>query len=190
MTTIACDYRSRPAPTSLTGCSPKRRPHLRLSIRSIKRAAQEFEECPQRRKAQTYCQFVHTLRSVMHTHMVLDRQAAHKSWNPWWDREVKAAWRARRQANHEHRRAVRSLDVEASAAAWALYLEEKHKVQALVQSKIADHNLRIMQSIRSGGKSGPKSSGHTSDPWTELLPSPLLSWMRQRGGRSLSSANT
>ncbi|KAH7987025.1 hypothetical protein HPB49_026123 [Dermacentor silvarum] len=38
----------------------------------------------------------------------------------------------------EHRRTVKGLDAEACAAAWALYLEVKHKVQILVQNKIAD----------------------------------------------------
>ncbi|KAH7954694.1 hypothetical protein HPB49_020982 [Dermacentor silvarum] len=132
---------------------PQRRPGLYLPNRSVEQVAEDFEQCSKRREAQSYDEFVHALRSVMHEHMVRDRLDAHKPCNPWWDKEVEMAWRARRQANREHRRTVKGLDAEACAAAWALYLEVKHKVQILVQNKIADHNLRLVQSIRMEGKS-------------------------------------
>lgn len=132
---------------------PQQRPGMRLPSRSFERVAEEFENCPQRRESRTYGEFVLTLRSVMRAHMVQDRREAPKPWNPWWDREVQAAWKARRQANREHRRAMKEPDTEACVAAWTVYLDEKHKVQALVQNKIADHNAQLIQSIRMEGKS-------------------------------------
>ncbi|KAH7953084.1 hypothetical protein HPB49_004273 [Dermacentor silvarum] len=101
---------------------PQRRPGLHLPNRSVEQVAEDFEQCAKRREAQSYDEFVHALRSVMHEHMVRDRTA-------------------------------KGLDAEACATAWALYLEVKHKVQTLVQNKIADHNLRLVQSIRMEGKS-------------------------------------
>lgn len=89
--------------------------------------------------------------AVMRTQMVQERRLGPQ--NPWWDKEVEVAWKQRRQANREHRRTVEGPNTEVCAEKWAVYLDFKHKVQALVQSKIADHNLRLIQSIRQEGKS-------------------------------------
>ncbi|KAH6933462.1 hypothetical protein HPB50_015245 [Hyalomma asiaticum] len=81
------------------------------------------------------------------------KAAGTQTTKPWWDREVEVAWKERRHANREHRRTVKGLDTEVCAEKWAVYLDQKHKVQALVQCKIADYNLRLIQSIRQEGRS-------------------------------------
>ncbi|KAH6945884.1 hypothetical protein HPB50_010474 [Hyalomma asiaticum] len=85
--------------------------------------------------------------------MVLERRPGHRPQNSWWDREVEVAWKERRHTNREHRRTVKGLDTEVCAEKWAVYLDQTHNVQALVQCKIADYNLRLIQSIRQEGRS-------------------------------------
>ncbi|XP_049269910.1 uncharacterized protein LOC119385332 [Rhipicephalus sanguineus] len=137
-----------------TGCrSPPPRRGMYLPSKSVERVAEDFENCPQRRKSHTYSEFVGALDSVMRTLMVQERRRGHRPQNPWWDREVEVAWKERRQANREHRRTVIGPDTEVCAEKWAVYLDQKHKVQALVQCKIADYNLRLIQSIRQEGRS-------------------------------------
>ncbi|KAH6925290.1 hypothetical protein HPB50_003358 [Hyalomma asiaticum] len=114
---------------------------------------QDFENCLQRRKSHSYSEFVCALDAVMRTRMVQERRPGHRPQNSWWDREVEVAWKERGHANREHRRTVKGLDTEVCAEKWAVYLDHKHKVQALVQCKIADYNLRLIQSIRQEGRS-------------------------------------
>ncbi|KAH7943509.1 hypothetical protein HPB52_009165 [Rhipicephalus sanguineus] len=136
-----------------TGCrSPQPRRGKYLPSKSVERVAEDVENCPQRRKSHTYSEFVGALDAVMRTLMVQERRRGHRPQNPWWDREVEVAWKERRQANREHRRTVKGPDTEVCAEKWAVYLDQKHKVQALVQCKIADYNLRLIQSIRQEGR--------------------------------------
>ncbi|KAH8032841.1 hypothetical protein HPB51_003078 [Rhipicephalus microplus] len=113
---------------------------------------QGFESSPQRRESRSYSEFMRALDAVMRTQMVQERPGRRPQ-NPWWDKEVEVAWKERRQANREHRRFVKGLDTEVCAEKWAVYLDRKHKVQTLIQCKIADYNLRLIQSIRQEGRS-------------------------------------
>ncbi|KAH9378341.1 hypothetical protein HPB48_009930 [Haemaphysalis longicornis] len=72
--------------------------------------------------------------------------------NAWWD-EVEIAWKERRRANREHRQALKTGTAEVTSLRWPQYIELKHKVQALVQAKLAEHNMRLFQSMHSDGKS-------------------------------------
>lgn len=136
-----------------TGCmSPPPRRGMYLPSKSVERVAKDFESSPQRRESRSYSEFMRALDAVMRTQMVQERPGRRPQ-NPWWDKEVEVAWKERRQANREHRRFVKGLDTEVCAEKWAVYLDRKHKVQTLIQCKIADYNLRLIQSIRQEGRS-------------------------------------
>ncbi|KAL3217638.1 hypothetical protein MRX96_032268 [Rhipicephalus microplus] len=81
-----------------------------------------------------------------------DRRSTRALKSPLWDSDVEEAWKRRREANREHRRMVQSSDTEACAATWQRYLELKHEIQALVQAKIAEYNMKLFQSLREEGK--------------------------------------
>lgn len=63
------------------------------------------------------------------------------------------AWQARREANHAHRRAVKTEDPEACSKKWKHYLKLKHEMQALIQMKLANANRQMLQDIRDEGRS-------------------------------------
>ncbi|KAL3172063.1 hypothetical protein MRX96_043475 [Rhipicephalus microplus] len=132
--------------------SPPPRRGMYLPSKSVERVAKDFESSPQRRESRSYSEFMRALDAVMRTQMVQERPGRRPQ-NPWWDKEVEVAWKERRQANREHRRFVKGLDTEVCAEKWAVYLDRKHKVQTLIQCKIADYNLRLIQSIRQEGRS-------------------------------------
>ncbi|KAL3217977.1 hypothetical protein MRX96_031891 [Rhipicephalus microplus] len=138
---------------TILGCmSPPPRRGMYLPSKSVERVAKDFESSPQRRESRSYSEFMRALDAVMRTQMVQERPGRRPQ-NPWWDKEVEVAWKERRQANREHRRFVKGLDTEVCAEKWAVYLDRKHKVQTLIQCKIADYNLRLIQSIRQEGRS-------------------------------------
>ncbi|KAH6933398.1 hypothetical protein HPB50_014507 [Hyalomma asiaticum] len=92
--------------------SPPPRRGMYLPSKSVERVAEDFENCPQRRKSHSYSEFVRALDAVMRTRMVQERRPGHRPQNSWWDREVEVAWKERRHANREHRRTVKGLDTE------------------------------------------------------------------------------
>lgn len=124
-----------------------------LPSRAIERVAEEFEACPQRRDAKTYAEYMAALHAAMRGHMVRDSSRPRRKRNSWWDPEVEAAWRARRQANRDHRTAAKKGRPEEVAATWSCYVHLKQRMQALVQAKLAEHNLRLMKTLRADGKS-------------------------------------
>ncbi|KAH7967192.1 hypothetical protein HPB49_023428 [Dermacentor silvarum] len=116
------------------------------------RLSWRIETCPWRNEATTYEEYMSALLLVMERHVVRDKRSTHAVRNPWWDSEVKRAWQARREANHHHRSLVREGPSEACLAAWTEYLLLKHRVQELVQAKIARYNVEFMRSLRAEGK--------------------------------------
>ncbi|KAH6948156.1 hypothetical protein HPB50_023106 [Hyalomma asiaticum] len=83
---------------------------MHLSEKAIERVASEFEDSQQRREANTYEEYIATLRSIMHRHMTRNQNPTSHTRKPWWDKEVAQAWQARREANRAHRRAVKTED--------------------------------------------------------------------------------
>lgn len=124
-----------------------------LPRQAISDVVDEFEKSALRGQAGNYDDFVAALSSVMQKHMVLEKRRTRVVRKPWWNAEVKTAWQARRDANRRHRSLVKQGDNDACLAAWAEYLDLKHKLQALVQENIAKHNLRLMASLKEEGKS-------------------------------------
>ncbi|KAL3244246.1 hypothetical protein MRX96_018871 [Rhipicephalus microplus] len=70
---------------------------------------------------------------------------------PWWDKEVTAAWNARREANRSRRRAVKTKDAVQTDVAWQRYLQFKRDMQALVQAKLARFNALFLQKLKAEG---------------------------------------
>ncbi|KAH6941859.1 hypothetical protein HPB50_023665 [Hyalomma asiaticum] len=68
--------------------SPPPRRGMYLPSKSVDRVAEDFENCPQRRKSHSYSEFVCALDAVMRTRMVQERRPGHRPQNSWWDREV------------------------------------------------------------------------------------------------------
>ncbi|KAH6924588.1 hypothetical protein HPB50_019626 [Hyalomma asiaticum] len=73
---------------------------------------------------------------------------------PWWDAEVKAALKARRAANREHRSAIRHLSAEDCEQAWHKYLELKRHMQQLVQRNIAESDHKKLKELTTPGRKG------------------------------------
>ncbi|KAH7977279.1 hypothetical protein HPB49_000263 [Dermacentor silvarum] len=126
-----------------------------LPNRSVEQVATEFELSGERSAAKSYEDYVSVLSGIMLRHMVHGRKARRR--NGWWDREVAEAWHARGLANQEHRRALKAGEAESSEITWKLYLQLKRTMQAMVQAKLAEANIRQMQSLRAEGKSTAQS---------------------------------
>ncbi|KAH9383325.1 hypothetical protein HPB48_024445 [Haemaphysalis longicornis] len=124
-----------------------------LPSAAVGKVCEDFEVSPRRHAATSYEDFVQALREVIERHMVQDRRSDEARKNPWWDEEVETAWRERRRANRAHRLAIKTGCAEAVPAMWAQYIELKRKVQALVQAKLAEHNMSLFRSLHSDGKS-------------------------------------
>ncbi|KAH6941007.1 hypothetical protein HPB50_011999 [Hyalomma asiaticum] len=126
---------------------------MHLSEKAIERVAAEFQESQQRREANTYEEYIATLRSIMHRHMTRNKNPTRHTRKPWWDKEVAQAWQARREANRAHRRAVKTEDPEVCSHKWKYYLKLKHEMQALIQVKLANANRQMLQELRDEGRS-------------------------------------
>ncbi|KAH6945790.1 hypothetical protein HPB50_009948 [Hyalomma asiaticum] len=126
---------------------------MHLSEKAIERVAAEFEDSQQRREANTYEEYIATLRSIMHRHMTRNKNPTRQTRKPWWDKEVAQAWQARREANRAHRRAVKTEDPEVCSHKWKYYLKLKHEMQALIQVKLANANRQMLQELRDEGRS-------------------------------------
>lgn len=124
-----------------------------LPSAAVGKVCEDFEVSPRRHAATSYEDFVQALREVIERHMVQDRRSDEARKNPWWDEEVETAWKERRRANRAHRLAIKTGCAEAVPARWAQYIELKRKVQALVQAKLAEHNMSLFRSLHSDGKS-------------------------------------
>ncbi|KAH7952464.1 hypothetical protein HPB52_023621 [Rhipicephalus sanguineus] len=74
----------------------------------------------------------------------------------WWDEEVRKALDERKAANRLHRKAVKTLSASDALQAWQEYLTCKHAMQTIVQSKIAEHNSRQLQSFTADGRNGAR----------------------------------
>ncbi|KAH6947831.1 hypothetical protein HPB50_021639 [Hyalomma asiaticum] len=84
---------------------------MHLSEKAIERVAAEFEDSQQRREANTYEEYIATLRSIMRRHMTRNKNPTRHTRKPWWDK-VAQAWQARREANRAHHRGVKTEDPE------------------------------------------------------------------------------
>ncbi|KAH6925625.1 hypothetical protein HPB50_008073 [Hyalomma asiaticum] len=126
---------------------------MHLSEKAIERVAAEFEDSQQRREANTYEEYIATLRSIMHRHKTRNKNPTRHTRKPWWDKEVAQAWQAHREANRAHRRAVKTEDPEVCSHKWKYYLQLKHEMQALIQVKLANANRQMLQELRDEGRS-------------------------------------
>lgn len=131
-----------------------------LPPQAIETVAKEFEDSNERLEAETYAGYMAVLCSLMKPHMVQNKKSTCTRRNAWWDKEVADAWRARRQANRDHRQAVKTMDGDATAATWKRYLQLKQDMQTLVQVKLAEANRRLMKDMRDDGKSAAQKFWH------------------------------
>ena len=74
----------------------------------------------------------------------------------WWDEEVRKALDERKEANRQHRKAVKTLSAGDALQAWQQYLNCKQAMQTIVQRKIAEHNSRQLQSFTADGRNGAR----------------------------------
>ncbi|KAL3219060.1 hypothetical protein MRX96_030689 [Rhipicephalus microplus] len=70
----------------------------------------------------------------------------------WWDRELWKALDERKEANRRLRKAVKTLSASGALQAWQDYLNCKQAMQTVVQTKIAEHNSRQLQSFTADGR--------------------------------------
>ncbi|KAH6921208.1 hypothetical protein HPB50_027805 [Hyalomma asiaticum] len=64
---------------------------MHLSKKAIERVATEFQDSQQQREANTYEEYIATLRSIMHRHMTRNQNPTRHTRKPWWDKEVAQA---------------------------------------------------------------------------------------------------
>ncbi|KAL1440373.1 hypothetical protein MTO96_001197 [Rhipicephalus appendiculatus] len=143
-----------------------------LPSQAVSDVVDEFETSTARGQASTYDDFVGVLSSVIQKHMVWEKYCSRAGRKPWWDAEVKTAWQARCEANCQHSLLLKSGDKEACLAALTEYLDLKHKVQTLVQEKIAQHNVRSMAFLKEEGKSASQKFWRYAQSldWKERCP--------------------
>ncbi|KAL3186228.1 hypothetical protein MRX96_027954 [Rhipicephalus microplus] len=149
---------------SLTICSSawlKKRECQKSAQRILPEAAyediaQEFENSLQVSKYLNYKEFMEELRRLMRKHEVHSNSRGGVRRKGWWDQEVRKAFDERKEANRQHRKAVKALSTGDALHAWQEYLNCKQAMQTIVQSKITEHNSRQLQSFTADGRNGAR----------------------------------
>ncbi|KAH7956968.1 hypothetical protein HPB52_013934 [Rhipicephalus sanguineus] len=138
---------------SSTWCK-KEREHRKPGQRFLPEAAyednaKEFDSNLQTSKPLKYEEYVEELQRLMRQYPRVWRKG-------WWDEEVRKALDERKAANRLHRKAVKTLSASDALQAWQEYLTCKQAMQTIVQSKIAEHNSRQLQSFTADGRNGAR----------------------------------
>ncbi|KAH6936444.1 hypothetical protein HPB50_017394 [Hyalomma asiaticum] len=137
--------------------------------------AEKFEHNFRPTDPQNYDEFVRELKCIMKQHAIRVNSRGGKKRKGWWDKEVQDVLDARRMANRLHRVAVKSLSSgEECKRAWEKYLSLKREMQALVQSKIAEHNSRQLKSITEAGQNGAKKFWNYVSTLDRKAPTPEI----------------
>lgn len=130
--------------------------HRYVPVTAFAAIAERFEQSDIHNERATYEEYVSALRGIMNTHEVRANARRGYPRKSWWDREVKTALDARRNANRLHRQAVKAGSAEERQQAWENYLFQKRLVQKVVQQKIAEHDHRQLQDLTTAGREGAR----------------------------------
>ncbi|KAH7952342.1 hypothetical protein HPB52_022016 [Rhipicephalus sanguineus] len=141
---------------SSTWCK-KEREHRKPGQRFLPEAAyediaKEFDSNLQTSKPLKYEEYVEELQRLMRQYEVRTNSRGGVRRKGWWDEEVRKALDERKAANRLHRKAVKTLSASDALQAWQEYLTCKQAMQTIVQSKIAEHNSRQLQSFTADGR--------------------------------------
>ncbi|KAL3214579.1 hypothetical protein MRX96_034852 [Rhipicephalus microplus] len=104
---------------------------MHLPGKSIEAAAAEFEDSERRREAKTYEEYIDIWLSAMPWHMSRNTNPVRHAREQWWDNEVTQTWKARREANRAHHRAVKAKYPEVCNEEMQHYVKLKLEMQAL-----------------------------------------------------------
>ncbi|XP_037502252.1 uncharacterized protein LOC119376525 [Rhipicephalus sanguineus] len=145
---------------SSTWCK-KEREHRKPGQRFLPEAAyediaKEFDSNLQTSKPLKYEEYMEELQRLMRQYEVRTNSRGGVRRKGWWDEEVRKALDERKAANRLHRKAVKTLSASDALQAWQEYLTCKQAMQTIVQSKIAEHNSRQLQSFTADGRNGAR----------------------------------